>query len=123
MGRHREPTIVARRLITERLALGMLQREPLDDSISIEVSGEHDNSLSLAEIAYLAGLIDGEGTIGIYRQGRTKTDSLTLSSRTPRRPSLNGCGHVFGGGTAWRARSRPWHRPLWQRFIRSALHQ
>ena len=30
----------------------------------------------LAEVAYLAGLIDGEGTIGIYRQTGTKMSEL-----------------------------------------------
>ena len=42
----------------------------------IEVSGEYRNWLSLAEVAYLAGLIDGEGTIGIYRQTGTKMSEL-----------------------------------------------
>jgi len=40
------------------------------------VSGEHRNSLS--EIAYIAGSIDGEGTIGIYRQTGTKSFHLKV---------------------------------------------
>lgn len=86
--------------------------------MSIEVSGENDNSLTPGEVAYLAGLIDGEGTIGIYRQGRTKTFQLTLVITNTSPALLAWLRPRIGGGVGWATRVKPWHRPAWQLVIR-----
>jgi len=83
----------------------------------IEVSGEYRNSLSLAEVAYLAGLIDGEGTIGIYRQTGTKSYSLKLRITNSSPALLQWLRPRFGGGVGKARKQRPWHRQTWQIVI------
>lgn len=83
----------------------------------IEVSGEHGNSLSVAEIAYLAGLIDGEGTIGIYRQTGTKTYELKLLITNTSPALLQWLRPRFGGGVGKHKKEKPWHRETWQIVI------
>ena len=78
------------------------------------MSGEHRNSLSVAEIAYIAGLIDGEGTIGIYRQTGTKSFHLKVLITNCSPALFDWLRPRFGGGIGHGKKNRPWHRQVYQ---------
>ena len=72
-----------------------------------------------AELAYLAGIIDGEGCIGVYRSGwryagrRTPRHALTLKVTNTDPRMLLWIMERFGGTVRPTGEKRPRHRESW----------
>lgn len=73
-----------------------------------------------AEIAYIAGIIDGEGTIGVYKGGAPYSYSLRLIVSNTHVPMLEWLHVRVGGsltrnGTGYKTRHKQgWQVVLWQ---------
>lgn len=75
------------------------------------------------ELAYLAGLFDGEGCIGFYRHGDRPTYPqyiLTISVVQSYRPSLESLSELFGGFVHTRKLrdKKPHHKQTYQWYVR-----
>ena len=65
------------------------------------------NSRTEAQAAYLAGLIDGEGTITLIRKHSNENRQLSLSISSTERPSLDYVLSIVGAGKITRKCQRP----------------
>lgn len=68
--------------------------------------------LSVAEAAYLAGLIDGEGTIALSRKHARENRQLVVAISNTERPILDFALSIIGAGKITRKRTaQPHHAP------------
>lgn len=72
--------------------------------------------LQATELAYIAGVIDGEGTIGIYRQRSTQYQMKVCISNSSW-PLLEWIRERVGGALVLVARETPKHRKGWQLVV------
>src|SRR2546427_8215430 len=71
--------------------------------------------LTEVEIGYLAGIIDGEGTIGIYKGREPYSYRLALIVTNTHRPMLEWLRSRIGGSLTRRGmRQKSHHKPAWQ---------
>ena len=77
-----------------------------------KVSVECINRLSSSEAAYIAGIIDGEGTVTLTRTHRGENRRPIVSISSTELPLLEYVRAVVGAGRITRkARARPYHSP------------
>jgi hypothetical protein len=69
---------------------------------------------SASDLAYLAGIIDGEGTIGIYRGGAPYSYHLALVVTNTHRPMLEWVHARIGGSLVRATRQTLRHKQGWQ---------
>jgi hypothetical protein len=69
------------------------------------------------ELAYIAGVIDGEGTIGIYRLGSTGYYQMKVCISNCSRPLLEWVRERVGGALVRVAKATPKKREAWQLVI------
>lgn len=71
--------------------------------------------LSVEEIAYLAGIVDGEGTIGIYKQGPpgTRHYDLKLIVTNSSFPLIRWVQTRIGGAVVFRPAAKVGWRDMW----------
>jgi hypothetical protein len=72
--------------------------------------------LQATELAYIAGVIDGEGTIGIYRQRATQYQMKVCISNSSW-PLLEWIRERVGGALVLVAKETPTHRQGWQLVV------
>lgn len=75
----------------------------------------HPESVSKTDLAYCAGIIDGEGTVGIYRRPNRRTFRIAVRVAMCEPQAVDLLHHIFGGFKSLKAvprRGRPWHRPI-----------
>lgn len=72
--------------------------EPTKSRILKEIVGKKPRKLSIAEAAWLAGVIDGEGSIGLYNYGKEGRRVLIQMSNT-NKAFVEKVRHVIGCGS------------------------
>ncbi len=60
-------------------------------------------------LAYLAGVFDGEGTIGYYSKGKGKKPALTLEVKMTDEKLVKLFHETFGGCLIFKPRAKPHH--------------
>ena len=70
--------------------------------------------LTNTDLAYLAGIIDGEGSIGIYARAKGSSNYfLKLMIANTSEPLIKWIRTRFGGATVFTRYDNPAHRPTW----------
>ena len=73
--------------------------------------------LQPSELAYIAGVIDGEGTIGIYRQGAAGHYQMKICISNSSWPLLEWIRERVGGALVLIHKATPKHREGWQLVV------
>jgi len=73
--------------------------------------------LQASELAYIAGLIDGEGTIGIYRQGAAGHYQMKVCISNSSWALLEWIRERIGGALVLIHKATPKHREGWQLVV------
>lgn len=73
--------------------------------------------LQASEFAYIAGVIDGEGTIGIYRQGARGHYQMKICISNSSWPLLEWIRERVGGALVLIHKATPKHREGWQLVV------
>jgi hypothetical protein len=79
-----------------------------------------DRVWSEAELAYFAGIIDGEGCFAVHRRGTTGIYGLQLQVGNTDPQLMQWIQQRFGGSLKLERRSNPKHQPVWRWWAASA---